>query len=44
VWNVFLRANPLVLPVGCFFGKKVIRQDQRTKEQQAEGLKHNTRA
>ena len=40
-WNLFLWATPLVLPVGRFFGKKFVRQDQRTMEQQAEGLKHN---
>ena len=40
-WNLFLWAKPLVLPIGRFFGKKFIRQDQRTMEQQAEGLKHN---
>jgi len=27
--------------VGRFFGKKFVRQDQRTMEQQAEGLKHD---
>ncbi|MFI5183302.1 MAG: Rieske 2Fe-2S domain-containing protein [Vicinamibacteria bacterium] len=40
-WNLFLWAKPVVLPIGRFFGKKFIRQDQRTMEQQAEGLKHN---
>ena len=40
-WNVFLWATPLVLLVGRFFGEKFVRQDQRTMEQQAEGLKHN---
>jgi len=40
-WNIFRWATPLVLPIGRFFGKKFIRQDQRTMEQQAEGLKHN---
>ena len=39
-WNLFLWATPLVLPIGRFFGKKFVRQDQRTMEQQAEGLKH----
>lgn len=40
-WNIFLWATPLVLPIGRFFGKRFVRQDQRTMEQQAEGLKHN---
>ena len=40
-WNTFRWATPLVLPIGRFFGKKLIRQDQRTMEQQAEGLRHN---
>jgi phenylpropionate dioxygenase-like ring-hydroxylating dioxygenase large terminal subunit len=40
-WNLFLWATPLVLLVGRFFGKKFVRQDQRTMEQQAEGLKHS---
>lgn len=40
-WNIFRWATPLVLPIGRFFGKKFIRQDQRTMEQQAEGLRHN---
>src|SRR5579872_5015537 len=40
-WNIFLWATPLVLPIGRFFGKKFIRQDQLTMEQQAEGLLHN---
>jgi phenylpropionate dioxygenase-like ring-hydroxylating dioxygenase large terminal subunit len=40
-WNLFLWATPLVLPIGRYFGKKFVRQDQRTMEQQAEGLKHN---
>ncbi|HVQ31807.1 MAG TPA: Rieske 2Fe-2S domain-containing protein, partial [Vicinamibacteria bacterium] len=40
-WNLFLWATPLVLLVGRFFGEKFVRQDQRTMEQQAEGLKHN---
>ncbi|HEV2113448.1 MAG TPA: Rieske 2Fe-2S domain-containing protein [Terriglobales bacterium] len=40
-WNIFRWATPLVLPIGRFFGKKFIRQDQQTMEQQAEGLKHN---
>src|ERR1051326_974794 len=40
-WNIFRWATPLVLPIGRFFGKKFIRQDQQTMEQQAEGLRHN---
>jgi len=40
-WNIFLWATPLVLPIGRFFGKKFVRQDQRTMERQAEGLRHN---
>jgi phenylpropionate dioxygenase-like ring-hydroxylating dioxygenase large terminal subunit len=40
-WNLLLWATPLVLPIGRFFGKKFVRQDQRTMEQQAEGLKHD---
>lgn len=40
-WNIFRWATPLVLPLGRFFGKKFIRQDQLTMEQQAEGLRHN---
>ena len=40
-WNIFRWATPLVLPIGRYFGKKFIRQDQLTMEQQAEGLKHN---
>ena len=39
-WNLF-RFVPFVLPVARHFGKKFIRQDQMTMEQQAEGLKHN---
>jgi hypothetical protein len=39
--HAFCWATPLVLPIGRFFGKKFVRQDQRTMEQQAEGLKHN---
>ena len=38
-WNIFRWATPLVLPIGRFFGKKFIAQDQRTMERQAEGLK-----
>src|SRR5207237_10821324 len=37
-WNIFRWATPLILPIGRFFGKKFVRQDQRTMEQQAEGL------
>jgi phenylpropionate dioxygenase-like ring-hydroxylating dioxygenase large terminal subunit len=40
-WNLFLWATPLVLAVGRFFGKRFVRQDQRTMEQQAEGLRHD---
>ena len=40
-WNLFLWATPLVLPIARFFGKRFVRQDQRTMERQAEGLKHN---
>jgi hypothetical protein len=40
-WNLFLWATPVVLPVGRFFGKRFVRQDQRTMEQQAEGLRHH---
>jgi len=40
-WNVFRWATPLVLAVGHFFGKRFIRQDQRTMERQAEGLRHD---
>ena len=40
-WNLFLWATPLVLPIGRFFGKRFVRQDQRTMEQQAEGLRFN---
>lgn len=40
-WNIFRWATPLVLPIGRFFGKKFIRQDQQTMERQAIGLKHN---
>jgi phenylpropionate dioxygenase-like ring-hydroxylating dioxygenase large terminal subunit len=40
-WNIFRWATPLVLPIGRFFGKEFIRQDQQTMEQQAIGLKHN---
>jgi phenylpropionate dioxygenase-like ring-hydroxylating dioxygenase large terminal subunit len=39
-WNIFRRL-PLVLPVFRFFGKKFMRQDQRTMQIQAEGLRHN---
>jgi phenylpropionate dioxygenase-like ring-hydroxylating dioxygenase large terminal subunit len=39
-WNIF-RHVPLVLPIFRFFGEKFMRQDQRTMEIQAEGLKHN---
>jgi phenylpropionate dioxygenase-like ring-hydroxylating dioxygenase large terminal subunit len=39
-WNLFLWASPIVLLVGRYFGKKFVRQDQRTMERQAEGLKH----
>jgi phenylpropionate dioxygenase-like ring-hydroxylating dioxygenase large terminal subunit len=39
-WNLF-RFVPFVLPIARHFGKKFIRQDQMTMEQQAEGLKHN---
>jgi phenylpropionate dioxygenase-like ring-hydroxylating dioxygenase large terminal subunit len=39
-WNIFRWATPLVLPIGRFFGKRFIRQDQRTMERQAEGLRH----
>jgi phenylpropionate dioxygenase-like ring-hydroxylating dioxygenase large terminal subunit len=42
-WNLFLWATPVVLPIGRFFGRKFIRQDQRTMERQAEGLKQNPR-
>jgi phenylpropionate dioxygenase-like ring-hydroxylating dioxygenase large terminal subunit len=38
-WNIFRWATALVLPLGRFFGKKFIRQDQRTMEQQAIGLR-----
>jgi phenylpropionate dioxygenase-like ring-hydroxylating dioxygenase large terminal subunit len=40
-WNLFLWATPLVLPIGRFFGKRFVRQDQRTMEKQAEGLRYN---
>ncbi len=40
-WNLFLWATPIVLPIGRFFGKRFVRQDQRTMERQAEGLRHN---
>jgi phenylpropionate dioxygenase-like ring-hydroxylating dioxygenase large terminal subunit len=40
-WNIFRWATPLVLPIGRFFGKKFIRQDQLTMERQAEGLRFN---
>jgi phenylpropionate dioxygenase-like ring-hydroxylating dioxygenase large terminal subunit len=40
-WNLLLWARALVLPVGRFFGKRFVRQDQRTMEKQAEGLKHD---
>ena len=39
-WNIF-RWVPFVLPVFRLFGKRFIRQDQRTMEMQAEGLRHN---
>ncbi len=39
-WNIF-RHVPFVLPIFRFFGQKFMRQDQRTMEIQAEGLKHN---
>jgi phenylpropionate dioxygenase-like ring-hydroxylating dioxygenase large terminal subunit len=39
-WNIF-RHVPFVLPIFRFFGEKFMRQDQRTMEIQAEGLKHN---
>ncbi|HSB60490.1 MAG TPA: Rieske 2Fe-2S domain-containing protein [Vicinamibacteria bacterium] len=42
-WNLFLWATPLVLPIGRFFGRKFVRQDQRTMERQAEGLAHDPR-
>ena len=42
-WNLFLWATPLVLPIGRFFGRKFVRQDQRTMERQAEGLEHDPR-
>ena len=38
-WNLF-RWMPLTLPVFRWFGKRFIRQDQRTMEMQAIGLKH----
>jgi phenylpropionate dioxygenase-like ring-hydroxylating dioxygenase large terminal subunit len=38
-WNIFRWATPLVLPIGRFFGKRFIRQDQLTMERQAEGLR-----
>src|SRR5207253_8711666 len=40
-WNIFRWATPLIVPIGRFFGKKFVRQDQRTMEQQAEGLRYN---
>jgi phenylpropionate dioxygenase-like ring-hydroxylating dioxygenase large terminal subunit len=40
-WNVLFWARGLVLPIGRFFGKRFVRQDQRTMEKQAEGLKHD---
>ena len=40
-WNLFLWATPIVLPIGRFFGRKFVRQDQETMERQAEGLAHN---
>jgi phenylpropionate dioxygenase-like ring-hydroxylating dioxygenase large terminal subunit len=40
-WNIFHWARALVLPVGRIFGRKFIRQDQRTMERQAEGLRHS---
>jgi phenylpropionate dioxygenase-like ring-hydroxylating dioxygenase large terminal subunit len=40
-WNIFRWATPVVLPIGRFFGRKFVRQDQRTMERQAEGLKHD---
>jgi phenylpropionate dioxygenase-like ring-hydroxylating dioxygenase large terminal subunit len=39
-WNIFRWARLLVLPVGRFFGRKFIRQDQLTMERQAEGLRY----
>ena len=38
-WNLFPWAP--ITPVLRFFGKRFIRQDQRTMEMQAEGLRHN---
>ena len=40
-WNIFHWTTPLILPIGRFFGKKFVRQDQRTMEQQAEGLRYD---
>ena len=42
-WNLFLWATPVVLPIGRFFGRTFVRQDQQTMERQAEGLKHSPR-
>lgn len=39
-WNLF-RHVPFVLPIFRFFGERFMRQDQRTMEIQAEGLRHN---
>jgi phenylpropionate dioxygenase-like ring-hydroxylating dioxygenase large terminal subunit len=39
-WNL-VRWMPLVVPIFRTFAKKVLRQDQQTMIQQAEGLKHN---
>jgi phenylpropionate dioxygenase-like ring-hydroxylating dioxygenase large terminal subunit len=39
-WNIFYGV-PLVTPIAKFFGARFVRQDQRTMEMQAEGLKHN---
>src|SRR5207253_6872043 len=39
-WNVFRRA-PFIVPIFRLFGRMFIRQDQRTMEKQAVGLKHN---
>jgi phenylpropionate dioxygenase-like ring-hydroxylating dioxygenase large terminal subunit len=42
-WNLFLWATPVVLPIGRFFGRRFVRQDQQTMERQAEGLEHSPR-
>lgn len=39
-WNVFYHV-PLVKAMAMFFGKRFVRQDQKTMVQQAEGLTHN---